>query len=92
MNNRPNNQEQSRRGKTAGRESFGHLARALKYVGRYRRVTLYAYAALFIASAAQLAVPRLVRNIIDGITDGTLANMIMKLPADAQTGLNVQDQ
>ena len=90
MNNRSNNQEQSRRGKSAGRESFGHLARALKYVGRYRRVTFYAYAALFIASAAQLAVPRLVRNIIDGITDGTLANMIMKLPADAQTAAAVR--
>jgi len=54
-------------------------------VSRYRRVTFYAYAALFISSAAQLAVPRLVRNIIDSITEGTLANMIMKLPANAQT-------
>ena len=67
------------------RDSFKHLARALRYLGRYRRVAAVAYVALFISSAAQLMVPRLVRHIIDSITDGTLANTILSLP-DRSTG------
>ncbi len=60
------------------------LGRALRYLGRYRGVTLVAYAALFISTGAQLMVPWLVRHIIDSITNGVTANMILSLPAQAQ--------
>lgn len=60
------------------------LGRALRYLGRYRGVTLAAYAALFVSTGAQLMVPWLVRHIIDSITDGVTANMILSLPAQAQ--------
>ncbi len=66
------------------REGFAMLGRALRYLGRYRGVTLVAYAALFISTGAQLMVPWLVRHIIDSITDGVTANMILALPAQAQ--------
>jgi len=68
-----------------GREGFATLGRALRYLGRYRGVTLVAYAALFISTGAQLMVPWLVRHIIDTITSGVTANMILALPAQAQT-------
>lgn len=68
-----------------GREGFKNLGRSLKYLGHYRRVVIVAYTALFISSAAQLMVPRLVRNIIDNITDGMMSNMILGLPEEIQT-------
>ena len=68
-----------------GREGFATLGRALRYLGRYRGVTLVAYTALFISTGAQLMVPWLVRHIIDTITSGVTANMILALPAQAQT-------
>ena len=52
----------------------------MQYLGRYRRVAVIAYAALFISTGAQLMVPRLVSNIIDRVTTGTTANMILGLP------------
>ncbi|GAB4416587.1 MAG: ABC transporter ATP-binding protein [Anaerolineae bacterium] len=66
------------------REGFAMLGRALRYLRRYRGVALAAYAALFISTGAQLMVPWLVRHIIDTITDGVTANMILGLPAPAQ--------
>ena len=66
-----------------GREGFAMLGRALSYVRRYRRSLLVAYAALFISTGAQLMVPWLVRDIIDSITNGMTANMILSLPAQA---------
>jgi ATP-binding cassette subfamily B protein len=43
------------------------LARALGYVRRHRRLALLAYGSLFVATAAQLVVPQLVRVIIDSV-------------------------
>jgi len=43
------------------------LGRAIRYLGRYSRLTLAAVVALIIATAAQLAVPQLVQEIIDTI-------------------------
>ena len=43
------------------------LGRAIRYLGRYSRLALAAVVALFIATAAQLAVPQLVQEIIDTI-------------------------
>jgi len=66
------------------RPSFRALGRALGYIGHYRGAAVAAYTTLLIASAAQLAVPWLVRHIIDAITEGTLANTILGLPPAVQ--------
>ncbi len=66
------------------REGFKNLGRSLKYLGHYRRIALYAYIALFVSTGAQLMVPRLVRNIIDSITGGVTANMILGLDEPVQ--------
>jgi ATP-binding cassette subfamily B protein len=44
--------------------------RAVRYVGRHRRLTVLAYGSLFVATAAQLVVPQLVRVIIDSVVAG----------------------
>jgi len=67
-----------------GRQSFRALGRALGYVSHYRRTAIIAYSTLLIASAAQLAVPWLVRRIIDAVTEGTLAGAILDLPPAIQ--------
>ncbi|HTD80208.1 MAG TPA: ABC transporter ATP-binding protein, partial [Chloroflexota bacterium] len=46
------------------------LMRAVRYVGRHRRLAILAYGSLFIATAAQLVVPQLVRVIIDSVVGG----------------------
>jgi ATP-binding cassette, subfamily B, multidrug efflux pump len=46
------------------------LTRALRYVGRHRRLMLLAYGALIVATAAQLIVPQLVRVMIDSVIGG----------------------
>ena len=74
----------SQRRRGAGRQGFKDLGHAMTYLGRYRRVAVAAYAALFISTGAQLMVPRLVSNIIDRVTTGTIANMILGLPPQAQ--------
>ncbi len=62
---------------------FGALRRALRYVGHYRRIAVIAYGSLFVATAAQLAVPTLVRSIIDSVTNGYIATNVLKAPAQA---------
>ena len=59
----------------------------MKYLGRYRRVAVAAYVALFISTGAQLMVPRLVSHIIDSVTTGTIANTILGLPPQAQASV-----
>ncbi len=62
--------------------SNGGLGRAIRYLGKQRRVALVAYGALLIATLAQLAVPQLIENMIDTITNGTIANQVLaKAPA-----------
>ena len=68
----------------AGREGFRDLRRALAYLGHYRRTATIAYAALLVSTGAQLMVPWLVRRIIDTITDGMTANLILGLPPQVQ--------
>ena len=64
--------------------SPGVLLRAIRYLGRYRRVTILAYGALFVATAAQLAVPQLLQNIIDTVVNAFTASKILSLPAAFQ--------
>ena len=77
-----------RRGGASGPPNGG-LGRAIRYLGRQRRTATMAYGALVIATIAQLAVPQLVQNMIDAITNGAIANTILQLPAQVQ-GLAVQ--
>src|SRR5688572_24021140 len=55
------------------RLSLRPLLRAMGYVGRHRRLALLAYGSLFVATAAQLVVPQVVRIIIDTVVVGPQA-------------------
>ncbi|MGQ9889318.1 MAG: ABC transporter ATP-binding protein [Aggregatilineales bacterium] len=56
------------------------LVRAVRYLGKNRRSATIAYGALVIATLAQLAVPLLIQNMINSVTDGVAANQILDLP------------
>jgi ATP-binding cassette subfamily B multidrug efflux pump len=81
---------QSRQPAGMGGVGFKNLGRSLAYLGHYRRVALIAYTALLISTGAQLMVPWLVRNIIDSITEGTTAQVILDLPENAQQQIVAQ--
>lgn len=49
-----------------------------------------AYSALVVATIAQLAVPQLVQNMIDAVTNGTIANAILTRVPPAQQGAAAQ--
>ena len=53
------------------------LRRAVYYLGRYQREALLPYLFLVIATLSQLAVPRMVRNIIDAVTQGLIAMNVL---------------
>jgi len=67
------------------RPSFKGIGRAIRYLTRYGRQALLPYLFLIIATLAQLAVPRMIRNVIDAVISGYMANQIMdaldKIPA-----------
>jgi len=67
------------------RPSLAGLRRALGYLGHYRKIMLLAYGSLLIATLAQLAVPTLVRNIIDAVSNGVIANKILEAPEQFRT-------
>ena len=58
----------------------GGLGRAIRYLGRQRRTASLAYGALVVATLAQLAVPLLVQNMINAVTEGAVANTILSIP------------
>ncbi|MBL8055456.1 MAG: ABC transporter ATP-binding protein [Anaerolineales bacterium] len=66
------------------------MRRAVQYLGRYRRQAALPYIFLIVATLSQLAVPRLVRAIIDAVTQGVIAKQVLdaldKIPASV-TGL-----
>jgi len=53
------------------------LQRAIQYLGRYRRQAALPYLFLVVAVLSQLTVPRLVRNIIDAVTEGVIAKQVL---------------
>jgi ATP-binding cassette, subfamily B, multidrug efflux pump len=67
----------SRRSNPRGSVSRGSLNRAVRYLGNYRREALIPYLFLIIATLAQLAVPRMVGNIIDAISQGVIARSVL---------------
>ncbi|PJF23566.1 MAG: ABC transporter ATP-binding protein [Phototrophicales bacterium] len=60
------------------------LRRAIGYLGQYRRMTFLAYGALFIATVAQLAVPELIQNMINTVTNGIIAKQVLTMPETIQ--------
>jgi ATP-binding cassette subfamily B multidrug efflux pump len=67
--------------------SKGGMGRAVRYLTRYGREAALPYLFLIIATLSQLAVPRMIRNVIDAVTSGYVANQILgalsKIPAQA---------
>jgi len=63
----------------------GSISRAAKYLWNYRGQASLPYIFLVIATLSQLAVPRLVRSVIDAVTNGVVAKTILdnlpKIPA-----------
>src|ERR671922_1827643 len=60
------------------RPSFRGIGRAVRYLTRYGRQAALPYVFLIIATLSQLAVPRMVRNVIDAVTGGYVADQILK--------------
>lgn len=60
------------------RPSFKGIGRAVRYLTRYGRQAALPYIFLIIATLAQLAVPRMIRNVIDAVTSGYVATQILK--------------
>lgn len=72
----------SRRERT---KSKGGMRRAIKYLTNYRREAALPYVFLIIATLSQLAVPNMIRRVIDAVTSGYIANQVLgaldKIPA-----------
>ena len=58
----------------SGRRSVG---RAVRYLTRYGRQAAWPYAFLIVATLAQLAVPNMIRRIIDAVTSGYVARQVL---------------
>ncbi|MBK9208983.1 MAG: ABC transporter ATP-binding protein [Anaerolineales bacterium] len=67
------------------RPSFKGIGRAVRYLTKYGRQAALPYLFLIIATLSQLAVPRMIRNVIDAVTSGYLADQVLqaleKIPA-----------
>ncbi len=71
--------------RAAQRQAIG---RAARYLSHYPRQALLPYLFLVIATLSQLVVPRLVRHVIDAVTNGVLAKTLLdRLPAIPQAFL-----
>ncbi|RPJ22154.1 MAG: ABC transporter ATP-binding protein [Chloroflexi bacterium] len=68
----------SRRRQHGQPSSFKGIGRAIKYLTNYKRQALLPYIFLLIATLSQLAVPRMIRNVIDAVTSGFIADQILK--------------
>ena len=58
------------------RPSFKGIGRAIRYLTHYRRQAALPYVFLIIATLSQLAVPHLIRNVIDAVTTGYVADQV----------------
>jgi ATP-binding cassette subfamily B protein len=65
--------------------SFKGIGRAIKYLTNYKRQAALPYIFLIIATLSQLAVPHMIRRVIDAVTSGFLASQVLsaldKIPA-----------
>ncbi len=73
------------RGGGGQRPSFKGINRAIRYLTKYGRQAVLPYVFLIIATLSQLAVPRMIRNVIDAVTSGYIADQVLqaldKIPA-----------
>src|SRR3990172_4610654 len=60
------------------RTSFKGIGRAIKYLTHDGRQAALPYIFLVIATLSQLAVPHMIRNVIDAVTSGFLADQVLK--------------
>ena len=61
------------------------MIRAIRYLLNYPKEAFWPYLFLIIATISQLAVPRLIRNVIDTVTNGVIAKtLLQRLPAIPQ--------
>ena len=71
------------------RSSFKGIGRAIRYLTRYGRQAALPYLFLIIATLSQLAVPHMVRNVIDAVTSGYISDQILgtldKIPAPSMS-------
>jgi ATP-binding cassette, subfamily B, multidrug efflux pump len=75
------------RGRPRGqRASFKGIGRAIRYLTRYKSQALLPYIFLIIATLSQLAVPRMIRNVIDAVTSGYVANQVLDALAQIPAG------
>src|SRR6266542_74913 len=67
------------------RPSFKGIGRAIRYLMNYKSQAALPYIFLIIATLSQLAVPRMIRKVIDAVTSGYVANQVLnglgKIPA-----------
>jgi ATP-binding cassette subfamily B protein len=59
------------------RKSKGGMGRAVRYLMNYKQQAALPYVFLIIATLSQLAVPHMIRNVIDAVTSGYLADQIL---------------
>jgi ATP-binding cassette subfamily B multidrug efflux pump len=82
------NWRERRAAAAAGPKNDG-LKRIFQYLGRYPREAVLPYLFLVVATLSQLVVPHLVRNIIDAVTEGVIAQAVLenlpKIPAQFMT-------
>jgi len=74
------------RGKRGKKQKVGFkpLWRAVKYITHYRKMAVLAYLALLVSVGAQLMVPQMVQNILDAVTNGMIAQQLLKVPTQFQ--------
>ena len=70
-------QRQNRRDRRNSGPKNNGLRRSMGYLMRNRRQALLPYLFLIVATLAQLAVPRMVRNIIDAVAEGGVAQQVL---------------
>src|SRR6266496_3856614 len=79
---RPNTRARGR----GQRPSFKGIGRAIRYLMNYKSQAALPYIFLIIATLSQLAVPRMIRKVIDAVTSGYIANQVLdglaKIPAN----------
>lgn len=66
------------------------IRRSLAYLQRYRLKSALPYFFLIIATLAQLAVPKLVSNVIDAVTTGARARFLLDAAAQLPEGMAAQ--
>ncbi len=77
----------SRRQPADRRMNTKALGRAIRYLGKYRGLAYLPYFFLLISTLAMLMVPRMVRNIIDSVTQGVAAKAIVPQMERIPTGV-----